>query len=258
MKRVVEFTLWRILPPALAALVFVVLWAAVIHLFQIKSYLAPSPLEVYDVLIANHRSLVAACCLTGTAALGGLLLSVIVGTMVAAMFSQSVTLRYSLYPYAIFLQTVPIVAIAPLLVMWFGYGLGGVIAVAFILSLFPVIANVTEGMTAIPRSLEELFQLYDASRWQRFVKLQFPHAVPYLVTGVKTSSGLSVIGAIVGEFFVGYGSGFGLGYLIRSAAEQYQADRLFAAVFLSTLLGVIIFSAVGLLAQFTLGKWRHS
>ena len=259
MKRIAAFTLWRILPPVLAAMIFIAIWALVVQWFQIKSYLAPSPLEVFHVLIQERSSLAAACWLTGIAALGGLSLSIVIGTIVAALFSQSVTLRYSLYPYAIFLQTVPIVAIAPLLVMWFGYGSGGVIAVAFILSLFPIIANVTEGMTSIPKSLEELFQLYDANRWQRFIKLQFPHAVPYLVTGIKTSSGLSVIGAIVGEFFVGYGgSGFGLGYLIRSSAERYQADQLFAAVLLSTLLGVVIFSAVGLLAQTTLGKWRNA
>lgn len=258
MNRLARFTLWRIIPPLLAALVFIAAWALIVRWFQIKSYLAPSPLEVLQVLVADRTSLAAACWLTGLAALGGLLLSVLIGTLVAALFSQSVALRYSLYPYAIFLQTVPIVAIAPLLVMWFGYGPGGVIAVAFILSLFPIIANVTEGMTAIPKSLEELFLLYDSSRWQRFVKLQFPHALPYLVTGIKTSSGLSVIGAIVGEFFVGYGgSGFGLGYLIRLSAERYQADRLFAAVLLSTLLGVVIFSTVSLLAQTALSRWRN-
>ncbi len=259
MRRVAKFTLWRTLPPVFAALIFVALWALVVEWFDVKSYLAPSPIEVLNVLVAERRSLLDACRLTGAAALGGLSLSILIGTLIAALFSQSLMLRYSLYPYAIFLQTVPIVAIAPLLVMWFGYGMGGVIAVAFILSLFPIIANVTEGMTAIPRSLDELFQLYDASRWQRFVKLQFPHAVTYLVTGIKTSSGLSVIGAIVGEFFVGYGgSEFGLGYRIRLSAERYEADQLFAAVFLSTLLGVAIFSAVSLFAQTALGRWRHA
>ena len=134
----------------------------------------------------------------------------------------------------------------------------GVIAVAFVLSLFPIIANLTAGLTSVPPPLQELFSLYRASRWQRLIKLQFPHAVPHLMTGLKTSSGLSVIGAIVGEFFVGYGDkGFGLGYLIRSAAESYQTASLFAAVILSTLLGVIVFAAVGLVSEWVLQRWGH-
>lgn len=257
MKQLSNFFLSRVLPPLGASVVFILLWAAAIRIFQIKSFMAPTPGHVWNVLVRDREMLLQACWLTGQSALLGLLLSIVVGFLVASVFSQSTWIRYSLYPYAIFLQTVPIVAIAPLLVMWFGYGIAGVIAVAFILSLFPIIANVTEGMTTVPKALHELFDLGAASRWQRYAKLQVPYSLPFLATGVRTSSGLSVIGAIVGEFFVGYGGGaFGLGYLIRSTAERYQTDRLFAAVVLSTLLGVLIFSLVSLIAENVLSRYR--
>lgn len=257
MKKTIAYLASRVLPPFVAAVLLIGVWAVAVQVFQIQSFLAPSPDQVWNVFLRDSSSLAHASWLTGKAAICGLMLSVVLGFTTAAMFSQSSILRYSLYPYAIFLQTVPVVAIAPLLVMWFGYGTTGVIAVAFILSLFPIIANVTEGMTSVPSSLNELFRLNQASKWQRFAKLQVPHSVPFLVTGVRTSSGLSVIGAIVGEFFVGYGGGgFGLGYLIRSSAERYQTDRLFAAVFLSTFLGVVIFAAVSVVAEKTLAKFR--
>ncbi|MDG2382428.1 MAG: ABC transporter permease [Pirellulaceae bacterium] len=259
MNQFLGFLIARVFPPVVAAVLFVFIWAVVIRLFQIQSFLAPSPSQVWSVFAHDSPSLLNATWLTGKAAISGLLLSVAVGFLTASLFSQSSLLRYSLYPYAIFLQTVPVVAIAPLLVMWFGYGTTGVIAVAFILSLFPIIANVTEGMTSVPLPLRELFNLNQASRLQQFLKLQVPHSLPFLVTGVRTSSGLSVIGAIVGEFFVGYGGeGFGLGYLIRSSAERYQTDRLFAAVLLSTLLGVVIFAAVSLVAEKSLARFRYA
>jgi NitT/TauT family transport system permease protein len=220
-----RWILHRAVPPLIAAALFVGGWSAAVQFWQIPSYLVPSPSAVGERLIADRQLLITAWWLTGQAALSGLCMSLLMGTVVAVAFSQSAWLRYALYPYAIFLQTVPIVAIAPLLVMWLGYGRQGVIAVAFVLSVFPMIANVTAGMLAVPEPLRELFMLYGATRWQYLTKLQFPTAVPYLVTGLKTSSGLSVIGAIVGEFFVGYGdTGYGLGYLIRNAADSLLSE----------------------------------
>ncbi len=248
----------RGLPPLLAAVLFVAGWDLAIRLWQIESYLVPTPGAVCEQLLRDRVLLASAWWRTAQAAVAGLMASLAIGTLVGVLFAQSRLLRYAFYPYAIFLQTVPIVAIAPLLVMWLGYGRQGVIAVAFVLSLFPIIAAVTSGMMSVPPPLRELFALYRASRWQRLSKLQFPFAIPYLVTGLKTSSGLSVIGAIVGEFFVGYGDqGFGLGYLIRSSAESYQTASLFAAVILSTLLGILVFAVVSLTAEQILRRWGH-
>lgn len=246
----------RLLPPLVAAALFLVGWSLLVRSLQAGNYLLPTPSAVAKVLWQDRGQLLSACLQTGSAALAGLTISAVLGTAIGILFAQSSVLRFALYPYAIFLQTVPIVAIAPLLVMWLGYGLRGVIAVALVLSLFPIIANVTAGMTSVPKPLRELFALYGANRWQRLWKLQLPHAVPQLITGIKTSSGLAVIGAIVGEFFVGYGSkSFGLGYLIRSSAETYSTDTLFAAVVLSTGLGVALFAAVSLLSDAILRRW---
>jgi NitT/TauT family transport system permease protein len=240
----------------MAAVLMVIVWAAAIEIWQIENYLVPAPGDVMHQLWQDRYDLASGWWLTAQAALAGLALSLVVGVMISIVFAQSALLRYALYPYAIFLQTVPIVAIAPLLVLWLGFGSRGVIAVAFVLSLFPIIANTTAGLTSAPGELHELFTLYKASRWQRLAKLQCPHAVAHLMTGLKTSSGLSVIGAIVGEFFVGYGDkGFGLGYRIRSAAESYQTASLFAAVILSTVLGVVVFACVSLVSEWVLRRW---
>jgi NitT/TauT family transport system permease protein len=247
-----------LLPPGVAAVVFFVAWALIIRVFDIRPFLAPTPTGMLAALFKDFETMMRACLLTGKASISGLLLSTAMGTAVGVVFAQIPLLRRAMYPYAIFLQTVPIVAIAPLLVLWIGNGLASVIAVAFILSLFPIVTNVTAGMTSVPESFEELFRLNHARPWQRFTKLQFPHAIPHLMTGIKISGGLAVIGSIVGEFFVGYGAeGRGLGYMIRQSVEMNRTDRLFAVVFLSTLLGVLIFASVCVVADVVLKRWNQ-
>ncbi|MEZ6115834.1 MAG: ABC transporter permease [Pirellulaceae bacterium] len=248
------------LPPLLAAVALVTLWDLAVRLGDIRPYLVPSPSVVAATLWSERSVLGTGFWLTSQAAICGLLGGTFLGTIIGVVFAQSIAVRRAFYPYAIFLQTVPIVAIAPLLVLWLGQGIQSVIAVAFVLSLFPIVTNVTVGMTSIPSSLLDLFTMYGANRWQRFYKLQFPFALAHLVTGVRISSGMAVIGAIVGEFFVGYGGrGRGLGYLIREAVEMNRTDRLFAVVILSTLLGVCLFVLTGLFSDKLLSRWtmRH-
>ena len=193
---------------------------------------------------------------TGSAALCGFGSSLVIGTLIAFVFAQSRMIRSSGYPYFIFLQTVPIVAIAPLIVRWCGNGFQSVVLVAFILSLFPILSNGTQGLLEIDPDLLDLFRLNNASRLQMLFKLRFPNAVPGILAGARTSSGLAVVGAIVGEFFVGYGSKrFGLGYLINTTNDQLQIDRLFAAVLTSTLFGIAIFSLVNLISVTILRRW---
>ena len=175
---------------------------------------------------------------------------------IAVLFSQSRILERSLYPYAIFLQTVPIVAIAPLIVLWIGHGLYGIVAVSFIISLFPIIVNTTAGLTSTSAELLELFALNGASRWQTLTKLRIPNAVPSMLTGAKISCGLSVIGAIVGEFFVGHTTThYGLGYLVLSTSQNLKTAHLFAAVIASALLGIALFGIVTLTGSTLLARW---
>ena len=203
--------------------------------------------------------MLAATGLTGAGALCGFAASIVLGTFVAFLFSQSSAIRSSCYPYAIFLQTVPIVAIAPLIVTWFGAGFRSVVIIACIISLFPIITNVTTGLISVDAGLHDLFRLHRATRWQLLRKLQIPNAVPYLVTGARTSSGLAVVGAIVGEFFVGYGTRqHGLGFIILYAGPQLKTDQLFAATIASALLGIIMFTATTLVGKAVLGKWYEA
>ncbi len=246
-------------PPLGVFLSLLVLWHAATVALSLSRYLLPGPVEVFRQALENGRTLMNATLLTGAAALAGFLLSLTVGCLIGFAFSQWPGIRRSLYPYAIFLQTVPIVAIAPLIIIWFGTGLQSVILVSFIVSLFPVITNATAGLTTLDRDLAALFQLYGASRWQTLVKLRLPAAVPFVIAGARTSSGLSVIGAIVGEFFAGYGARqFGLGYLITLTSGQLKTAYLFAAILCSTALGLAMFGAVGGAGEAILKRWyRH-
>jgi len=180
----------------------------------------------------------------------------VLGSIIAMVFAQSTILRRAGYPYAIFLQTVPIVAIAPLMIAIFGQNLRSVVLIAVVISLFPIITNVTAGLMAVDPKLDELFLVLRASRWQRLLKLQIPTAVPYFVTGARTSSGLAIVGAIVGEFFAGYGQqAFGLGFLIQSNNDNLRTDKLFAAVLAAALLGILIFGVINLVSQWLLKRW---
>jgi NitT/TauT family transport system permease protein len=248
----------RALPPLLFFVLVVALWQLAVWWFDPPRFLVPRPWRVARVGIEIAPRIAEATVLTATAAVCGFLSSLIVGAGIGFVFSQSAAIRRSCFPYAIFLQTVPIVAIAPLIITWSGYGLRSVILVAGVVSLFPIITNATAGLLGVDPALLELFQLHNASRWQLLMKLRLPNAVPHLVTGAKTSSGLAVVGAIVGEFFVGAGMGrFGLGYLIRQKLELLKTDESFAAVIASAVLGVAIFAAVNLAGATVLSRWYH-
>lgn len=247
------------LPPLILFLAIALLWHAATALLRIPVFLLPGPVEVAREAAANGSRLISATALTALAALSGFCASLIIGCLIGFAFSQWPIVRNSCYPYAIFLQTVPIVAIAPLIIIWFGTGLQSVILVSFIVSLFPMITNATAGLTTLDRDLLALFRLYDASRWQTLTKLRLPAAVPFVIAGAKTSSGLSVIGAIVGEFFAGYGAEkYGLGYLITLTSGQLKTAYLFSAVLCSTLLGLVMFGAVSAVGNAVLNRWfRH-
>ena len=245
-----------IIPPLLLFGVVVAVWQACVIQFRLKPYLLPSPFAVAQALVNDRQVLASAVVYTGSAALCGFFASLFIGTLIAFVFAQSRIIRSSGYPYFIFLQTVPIVAIAPLIVRWCGNGFQSVVLVSFILSLFPILSNGTQGLLDIDPNLLDLFRLNNASRWQMLTKLRFPSAIPGLLAGARTASGLAVVGAIVGEFFVGYGSKrFGLGYLINTTNDQLQIDRLFAAVLTSTLFGIAIFGLVNLISVTILRRW---
>lgn len=249
--------LWRNLTPPLALLALVIVaWHAAVLVFKWQPFLVPPPLAVAQEAMANRASLAMATWQTARAALAGLGLSLVVGTFIAFVFSQSAVIRAACYPYAIFLQTVPIVAIAPLIILWFDTGFQSIVVVAFIISLFPIVTNTTDGLLATDPDLQALFRLHGATRVQTLLRLRLPRAVPNLVTGLKISSGLSVIGAIVGEFFAGYGAQQGLGYVITLTSGQLKTAHLFAAIFASTALGLAVFLTVSFVGETLVRRFR--
>jgi NitT/TauT family transport system permease protein len=246
-----------------AAIIFVglmLLWIAIIHLFHIPPYLLPSPARVAAAAMARFPSLITSLGITAAAAAGGLFASIVIGVLIALIFAQSRWVRRMFYPYTILLQTVPIVAIAPLILMWIGPGIFSVGLVAFIICLSPIIANTTQGLISVERNLLDLFLMNNASRGQILLRLRLPHAMPSLFTGIRISSGIAVIGAITGELFAGsarVGVG-GIGYAIQYASAQLETDYLFALVAAATVLGFVFFFAVMFFEWYFLHKWHES
>lgn len=246
---------------AAAVFVFLLLvWAGLIWLLHIKTFMLPSPLAVASAIRARAASLMTSVSITGEAAAGGLIASIVVGVGIALVFAQWRWLRRLLYPYTILLQTVPIVAIAPLIIMWLRAGTLAVTLVAFIICLAPIIANTTQGLISVDENLVNLFLIHGASPTQILLKLRLPHAVPTLFTGIRIASGIAVIGAITGEWFAGstqVGQG-GLGYSIIYASQQLVTDYLFALVFAATGLGFAFFFLAMFFEWYFLHNWHES
>jgi NitT/TauT family transport system permease protein len=235
-------------------------WEAVILVFRIPRFILPSPWGVVIALVDRRESLFNALRITSSAVLLGLLASVLAGTMIAIVFAQSQWIRRMLYPYTILLQTVPIVAISPLIVMWAGPGTVSVSLITFIICLAPIIANATQGLISVDKNLVNLFAMHNASPAQSFWKLRLPHAIPSLFVGLRIASGISVIGGITGELFAGssrVGEG-GIGYSIMYASTQLQTEYLFALVFVATVLGFAFFFLVSFLEWYFLHHWHES
>jgi len=253
----------RLITAANALAVFgalLVLWQAILWIFRVPAFMLPSPWAVARAVVARLPSLLASLAITAEESAGGLIASIVVGVVIALIFAQSRWVRRMLYPYTILLQTVPIVAVAPLILMWVGAGVAPVALIAFIISLAPIIANTTQGLISVDENLVHLFLMHNASPAQKLLKLRLPHAVPSLFVGIRIASGIAVIGAITGELYAGssqVGVG-GLGYSILYASSQLQTDYLFALVLAATVLGFAFFFVVMVLEWYFLHRWHES
>lgn len=244
------------IPAIIVAILFVVLWDLGVRIFNVHPILLPGPLRVGQSIQENFSTLVEATFTTGQAALVGLLGSIVLGVVISLVFSQSRLIRTAFYPYVIFLQTVPIVAIAPLLITWTGYTFATVVLITMIISLFPIISNVTVGLVSVDPNLQSLLQIYQASRWKVMLKLRVPTALAYLVLGTRISGGLAVVGAILGDLFVGSGAQYlGLGTLMTQWGALQKTDALIAALVASTLLGIVFFVGINLISRLCLGRY---
>jgi NitT/TauT family transport system permease protein len=241
-------------------LALLLLWQLIIWIFRVPPYMLPSPAAVTRAFVSRFSSVLTSLAITAEESAGGLLLSIVIGVLVALIFAQFRWVRRMLYPYTLLLQTVPIVAVAPLIIMWIGAGIPAVTFVAFIISLAPIIANTTQGLISVDENLVHLFLMHNASPSQVLFKLRLPHAMPSLFVGIRTASGISVIGAITGELYAGssrVGAG-GLGYAILYASSQLQTDYLFALVVAATVLGFAFFFLAMFFEWYFLHKWHES
>jgi NitT/TauT family transport system permease protein len=250
----------RFLQNSFVLIGLLVLWQLAVWALRVPAYMLPGPAVVGAAVINRLPSLARSLWLTSSAAALGLAASVVVGVGIALIFAQWSWLRRLLFPYTILLQTVPIVAIAPLILMWAGNGVLSVALVAFIICLPPIIANTTQGLISVEQNLVHLFLMHSATSAQILFKLRLPHSLPQVFTGIRISAGISVIGAITGELFAGssrVGEG-GLGYSILYASGQMETDYLFALVLAATILGFVFFFTSMFLEWYFLHHWHES
>ena len=248
----------NILPPILVLVLFLAIWSIGARIYDM-AFLLPSPMLVAEAFVADIDMVIEGAKITLREAFTGFILAITLGITVATIMSLSKILERSLYPYAILLQTVPVVAVAPLIVLWFGFEMKSVIIISLIISLFPIINNTLLGLKSTSINLVELFDMHKASKMVSFFKLRFPAAIPNIIAGMRISAGLSVIGAIVGEFIIGSGSmGGGLGVQIIYAQAELETALVMALILTATLLGFAFFSVVSGIGYYLMHKWHES
>jgi NitT/TauT family transport system permease protein len=245
------------LPCAVLAL-GVLAWDLVVRLKGIPPYILPGPGLVVATLANDWPVLSASLFVTLATTFEGLALAIVGGIGLAVLFNQSRLVEYSLYPYAVILQVTPIVAIAPLLLVYLPQG-AAVLACAWIVAFFPVLANTTLGLNSVDHNLVSLFDLYGASRWQILRYLKLPAALPAILGGIRIAGGLALIGAVVAEIAAGTaGAGSGLAYRVVESGYRLNIPRLFAALLLLSIAGIAIFAALSLLSHLMLRHWHES
>lgn len=249
----------HVVAPVVVAIVFLAAWQAFVSVKNIPPYLVPSPMLVAQTLVGDRALLLASLRVTMEIALVALALAIVVGVVTALVFVQSRWIEMSLFPYAILLQVTPIVAIAPLIIIWVKDTRLALILCATVVAVFPIISNTTLGLRSVDRGLLNFFRLSRATRWQTLWRLRVPSALPYFFGGLRIASGLALIGAVVAEFVAGTGGqGAGLAYQILLSGIQLNIPRLFAALVLIALAGVVLFGASVLLSRIALARWHES
>ena len=245
----------KYIPPVVVLIGFLLIWSVSAQIYNLP-FMLPGPMAVAKAFVTDIEIVMIGASLTIQEALFGYLSAIVIGITVAAIMSQSKILERSFYPYAILLPTVPV---APLIVLWFGFEMKSVIIVSFIISLFPIINNTLLGLKSTSINLVELFQLHNKSRLVAFYKLRLPAAIPNIIAGLRISAGLSVIGAIVGEFIIGSGSeDGGLGVQIIYAQAEMETALVMALILSATIMGFTFFITVTTLGHFLLRKWHES
>jgi NitT/TauT family transport system permease protein len=248
----------RILLPVIVAAAGTVGWELLVRINDIPPYVLPGPVAVVRTLVADWPVLWDSLLTTLLTTVEGFTAAAIGGIALALLFNQSKWLEYSLFPYAVILQVTPVIAIAPLLLIYLPQQTA-VIVCAWIVGFFPVLSNTTLGLNSVDRNLAGLFQLYGASRIETLALLKFPSALPYVLGGLRIAGGLSLIGAVVAEIAAGSaGAGSGLAYRIAESGYRLNIPRMFAALLLLSLAGIVIYALLALTSHLLLRRWHES
>jgi NitT/TauT family transport system permease protein len=250
--------LFRILLPVLVLAAGIAMWEFVVRVNDIKPFVLPGPLLVLQTLLSDWTVLSQSLGVTLLTTLEGFLAAAAGGVALALLFNQSKWLEYSLFPYAVILQVTPVIAIAPLLLIYLQQQTA-VIVCAWIVAFFPVLSNTTLGLNSVDRNLAGLFQLYGASRLQTLRYLKLPAALPFILGGLRIAGGLSLIGAVVAEIAAGTaGAGSGLAFRIAESGYRLNIPRMFAALLLLSLAGIVIYGLLALISHLVLRRWHES
>jgi NitT/TauT family transport system permease protein len=249
-----------IIAPIIVGILFLLMWEISVKILNIPPYLLPSPLLILQTLIKDWNQLFPSLIITLQITLFAFLAAMLSGLAIAILFTQSKWIERSFFPYAVILQTTPIVAIAPLIIIWLRNNtFAALVVCAWIVAFFPIVSNTTVGLNSVEKNLSNLFQLYKASRWQTLLYLRLPTALPYFLSGLRISGGLALIGAVVAEFVAGTGGArSGIAYQILMSSYNLQIPRMFAALFLTTISGVIIFVVLTIISELLLNNWHES
>lgn len=247
-----------IIPPIIVLLIVIAAWYVVslVILSPDKRFLLPTPHEVWIAFFDPYtfQDIMGALGQTAIVALVGLVIAMVIGVVWGIVMSQAKWAEVSLFPYAVILQAIPILALVPLIGFWFGFEFNARVIVCVLIAIFPMVSNTLFGLQSVPIGQRELFKLQHASRWTTLRKLEFPTALPAIFAGTRISAGLSVVGAIVGDFFFRRGNP-GLGSMISIYQSRLQSPELFASIIVAALFGVVIFWAFGLISRLAVGRW---
>ncbi|MBI5320089.1 ABC transporter permease [Bradyrhizobium sp.] len=248
----------RILLPILVLAMGLVAWELVVRLNDIPPYVLPGPGLILRTLVADWGVLSESLLVTLVTTLEGFVCAAVGGIALALLFNQSRLLEYSLFPYAVVLQVAPVIAIAPLLLIYLPQQTA-VVVCAFIVAFFPVLSNTALGLNSVDRNLAGLFQLYHASPMQTLRYLKLPAALPHILGGLRIAGGLSLIGAVVAEIAAGSaGAGSGLAYRIAESGYRLNIPRMFAALLLLSAAGIVIYGLLALVSHLVLRRWHES
>lgn len=250
----------RIFAPIAVGVAVLLLWETIVTLRGVPEFVLPAPSRILESLAEDGPSLMGSLWVTLRVTLAAFLLALIGGVGLAILFAQSRTVEMALFPYAVILQVTPVVAIAPLILIWVGFDRVelALLILAWIVAFFPILSNTTLGLRSTDHNLLDLFRLYGASRWQVLTGLQLPSALPYILGGMKISGGLALIGAVVAEFVAGSGAATGLAWRIIEAGNRLQIPKMFAALLLLSALGIAIYFTLSLVEYLLLRRWHES